>query len=71
MTNKKTKKVVSKTYKLWIQIEEHKVFSDGSEEYIDLKEDETRSVGRFKKVKDARRQMDFLGDTCMHDGDAE
>ena len=66
----KRKKIVKKSYTLWITIEEHKEFSDGTESYKDLKyEAETRSVGRFSKLKDACEQMQVLGETHMRDGD--
>lgn len=65
------KKVKKKSYTLWIKIEEHLEFEDGTEEYRDMEEEETRSVGRFSNIEDANDQMDVLGDTHMRDGDVE
>ncbi len=65
------KKIIKKSYTLWITIEQHTEFSDGTEKYEDLKNDDTRSVGRFTKIKDAREQMQTLGDIHMGDGDVK
>lgn len=62
-------KIKQKTYKLWITIEEHVEFDDGSDEYRDLKELDTRSVGTFTDMDDALEQMNSLGDMFQSDGD--
>jgi hypothetical protein len=63
------KKIVKKSYTLWITIEEHTEYSDGTEKYRDMKDEETRSVGRFSNLKDADEQMQTLGEIHMRDGD--
>jgi hypothetical protein len=65
------KKVVKKTYKLWITIEEHTEFSDGSDKYRDMKEEDTRSLGTFSTVELANEHMNFMGDNHQSDGDVE
>ena len=63
------KKIVKKSYTLWITIEEHTEYSDGTEKYRDMKDEDTRSVGRFSKLKNANEQMQTLGEIHMRDGD--
>lgn len=63
------KKVKNKSYTLWIKIEEHIEFEDGTEEYRDMEEEEPRSVGRFSNIEEAFDQMEILGDNHMRDGD--
>jgi hypothetical protein len=63
------KKIVKKSYTLWITIEEHTEYSDGTEKYRDMKDEDTRSVGRFSNLKDANEQMQTLGEIHMRDGD--
>jgi len=65
------KKIVKKSYTLWITIEEHTEYSDGTEKYRDMKDEDTRSVGRFSNLKDANEQMQTLGEIHMRDGDIE
>lgn len=65
----KRKKIVKKSYTLWITIEEHTEFSDGTEKYRDMKDEDTRSVGRFSDLQEACDQMNTLGDIHMRDGD--
>lgn len=69
MAKKKT--IARKSYKLWIQIEEHIEYSDGTEKYRDMKEEETRSIGCFNKLEDANEQMQTLGEIHMKDGDSD
>ena len=68
---KKRKEIVSKTYKLWITIEEHIVMADGSDQYRDMTEEDVRSVGEFKEINDATEQMNVLGNIHQSDGDVE
>ena len=63
------KKIVKKSYTLWITIEEHTEYSDGTSQYRDMKDEDTRSVGRFSNLKDANEQMQTLGEIHMRDGD--
>ena len=60
-TTSPPKKVEKTTYKIWTSIEKHIIYSDGSDDYEDLKNEDTRSLGEFKEIKDARLQVDFLG----------
>ena len=53
-------KVVKTSYKLWIVIEEFKELSDGSEEFRDMKEEETRSCGAFSSLEEAYEQMNEI-----------
>jgi hypothetical protein len=63
-----SKKVVAKvTYKLWVNIEKHVEYTDGTDTYEDLKNEETRSVGEYNSLEDAYEQMNLLSD--MHQGD--
>ena len=57
------KKVVSKSYKLWVAIEEHIIYDDGSDEYVDDAGGETRSVGEFNTLQEAEDEMNMFGDT--------
>jgi len=56
------KKVAKKTYKLWVTIEEHIVYEDGSDEYRDIEED-TVSAGEFSQIQAARLRMDLVSET--------
>lgn len=67
----KRRKVAKKSYKLWITIEEHIEFTDGTEKYRDMKEEDTRSVGRFSKIEDAYFKMNTLGDNHQNEGDED
>lgn len=62
-----TIKVVKKTYTVWMMIEEHTEYTDGNEEYIDLKDEETRSCGRFNTLDEAFEQMNNVAE--QHEGD--
>ena len=55
------KKIKKTTYTLWIQIEEHIEYTDGTEKYKDIK-DETATAGRFNKLKDAVESMEKIND---------
>jgi len=63
-----SKQVAEKTYKIWTVIEEHTVFSDGSDEYKDL-EDETVSLGHFSTLQGATDQNSLLDELYFGDGD--
>jgi len=47
------------TYKLWITIER---IDENKGTYENLEQEETRSVGEFDTVNEAREQMNLLGD---------
>ena len=64
-------KIVNRTYKLWITIEEHIEMADGTDSYRDLKDEDTRSVGDYTTLEKAVEQMNSLGDMHVHDGDVE
>jgi hypothetical protein len=57
------KKVATKSYKLWVSIEEHIIYEDGSDEYNDDAGGETRSVGEFNTLQEAEDEMNMFGDT--------
>jgi len=65
------KKVKKTTFKIWTVIEKHIEYVDGTDEFVDLKDEETRSLGEFGKLQNARVQVDFLGETHMNDGDID
>jgi hypothetical protein len=50
--NKSLPKVVKKSFKIWVVIEEQTMFEDGSEEYKDL-EDNVQSAGHFDTLEEA------------------
>ena len=53
------------TYKLWIVIEK---IDENKGTHEDLKQEETRSVGEFKTLQDARDGMENVGDIHVNDG---
>jgi hypothetical protein len=48
------------TYKLWVTIER---IDENKGTYENLEQEETRSVGEFSTVNEAREQMNLLGDS--------
>lgn len=54
------KTVVKKSYQVWMVIEEHKEFSDGTEKYRDLKQEETRSLCRVATIEEANEIMNEI-----------
>jgi len=63
-----SKQVVAKvSYQLWITIEKHTEYVDGTEKYEDLKDEETRSVGRFSTLEEAYEQMSDVADNNSGD----
>ena len=60
-----------KVYKLWISIEEISLDENGVEQYRDMHEEDTRSVGVFKDIDEAVGHMDMLGEHYQHVGDGQ
>ena len=54
------KKIAKKEYKIWTVIEEHTVYTDGSDNYVDLRDEETASAGEFNNLKDARLRVELI-----------
>lgn len=61
------KVVVKESFTVWMIIEKHTEFADGTEKYEDLKESETRSGGRFSTLEEAEEQMEEIA--SEHQGD--
>jgi len=62
----KNKKI---TYKVWTSIEKKIEHPDGTEEYVELDQEETRSLGTFTTLKKAREQVTTLGEIHQSDND--
>ncbi len=56
------KKVAERTFKLWVTVEEHIIYDDGSDDYKDV-EDDTASAGQFGTIEEAERQMELIHET--------
>ena len=51
---------MKKSYKVWMIIEEYIEHDDGTEEFRDMKEAETRSAGCFSTLEEAENQMNEI-----------
>jgi len=51
---------MKKTYKVWMVIEEYIEHEDGTEEFRDMTETETRSAGFFSTLEEAETQMNEI-----------
>lgn len=60
-----------RAYKLWVIIEEITLHPDGSDEYRDMKEEETCSVGSYLSLDDATNRLRELSQEHSSDGDEE
>lgn len=60
------KSVKKRTYKLWVSIEEHIEFEDGSDEYKDI-EYNTVSAGKFDTLCEAELRMNLISETFERD----
>ncbi len=58
----KSKKVITATtYKIWLQVERHEVYADGSDKYTDV-QDACAPAGEFKNEQDAIDQMNAISE---------
>lgn len=65
------KKITKVEYKIWTLIEKHTEYSDGSESYRDLKQEEPRSLGTFSTLEKANEQVNLMGDIHQYDSDED
>lgn len=63
------KKAVKTTYKVWTTIEKHIEYSDGSEKYVNLKQEIPRTLGTFSTLEKVNEQISILGDVHQNDSD--
>lgn len=59
-TTKVEKTVKKRTFTVWAEIEEYVEYTDGTEDFIDRTDEETRSCGRFSSIEEAVEQMNEI-----------